>query len=270
MERDDFSSSPIDRRLPALLQRTENETSSNSGVANLNTNRFIRAGLAIAFAGFAGAAHADWAGKGEVGYVQANGNTSASTLNGKLNLADSWDAWKEILDFTALRGVTTGVTTAQRYTAMAQTNYALTDRSYWFGNVDYRNDKFSGFNYQADLTTGYGYKIYDTKEVKLSAQVGVGYGRQEYAITDETKSNGVITAGFDFEDALTDTTKLVDKFGYVGGSADQFLHNFLGVEVKMSSALALAVGLDVQHHGSPPAGKKGTDELSTVNLVFAF
>ena len=58
--------------------------------------------------------------------------------------------------------------------------------------------------------------------------------------------------------------------GYTGGSANQLLHNFLGLEVKMSSALALAVGLDVQHNSNPPAPKKTTDELTTVNLVFAF
>ena len=226
--------------------------------------------LVAALALIAGSAHADWTGKGEVGLVQASGNTQSSTLDAKLNVNDTWGDWKEVIDLSALHASSNNTETAQRYIADAQTNYALNPRAFWFGNAEYRDDDFSGFTYQINLTTGVGYKLIDSKTEKLAAQIGVGYGKLEYKTTGETKSNGVLTGGLDYENALTETTKLVDKFGYTGGSANQLVHNFIGLEVKMSTSLALSVGFDVQRNSNPPAPKKTTDELTTVNLVFGF
>lgn len=217
-----------------------------------------------------GAARADWAGKGELGYVAANGNSEATTLDAKLDLNDAWGLWKQDFNLSALRASTSGTETAERYVAQSQTNYALTQRSFWFGALSYTEDKFSGFQYQADANTGYGYKIFDAKDLKLSTQIGVGYGKLKYSTNGETHGNAVYTFGANFEDALTSTTKLVDHFDYTGSSPDSLLHNFIGLEVKISTALALALGYDVRHNSSPPAPKKTTDTLTTVNLAYSF
>lgn len=233
-------------------------------------NRFHRFVLGTTLLAAAGAAHADWQGKGEAGVVLASGNTESRTLNGKLNLADTWDAWKEIIDLSYLKASSAGTDTADRFLASSQTNYALNDRAYWFGGLDYQHDKFSGFQFQESVSTGLGYKFYDTATTKLSGQVGVGARRLKNAVTGEDSSGAVWTAGLNFEDALTATTKLVDKLAIEGGSANTQIHNFIGLEVKMSTALALSLGYDVMHNSKPPAPRKTTDELLTANLVFAF
>jgi putative salt-induced outer membrane protein len=240
----------------------------------------LAAGLSLG----AGAARADdpapapvegWKGKGELGLVDASGNTQTRTLDGKLDLIDNWGPWKEELNFSALKASSDGTSTAERYIGSSQTNYAINERSFLFGGLIYTDDKFSGFQYQANATVGYGYKWYDTKQIKLSTQIGVGYGKLKYEATPQdpsgqSKSSAVYTLGMNYENAITATTKIVDKFDYTGASTDTLIHNFIGVEVKMTTALALAVGFDVRHNSSPPAPKKTTDELSTVNLVFAF
>ena len=38
---------------------------------------------------------------------------------------------------------------------------------FWFGAVHGEQDKFSGFAYQASLTTGVGYKFIDNESTKL-------------------------------------------------------------------------------------------------------
>jgi putative salt-induced outer membrane protein len=217
-----------------------------------------------------GAAHADWSGKGEAGLVLASGNTDSKTASAKLAATDAYDAWKHQFDLAILKASTSGVESAQRYTADEQTNYKLDEHSFVFGGVDYQNDKFSGFLYQADATGGYGYQFYDTKTVKLSAQVGVGYRKSKDDLGDQSKGNAVGTAGMNYENAITGTTKILDKFSVVAGSANTQLRNFLGLEVKMSTKLALSLGLDVQRNSRPPAPKKPTDELTTVAIVYAF
>lgn len=229
------------------------------------------AAISLAAIGFAaGPAHADWTGKGEAGLVSASGNTDSKTVSAKLGATDVDGDWKHQFDLSVLRASTSGVKSAERYTLGEQSNYKLDLHSFVFGAVDYQNDKFSGFLYQADVTGGYGYQFYDTKKIKLSTQVGVGYRKSKDNTGDESKGNAVGTAGMNYENAITETTKILDKASVVAGSANTQIRNFLGLEVKMSTALALSVGLDVQRNSRPPAPKKATDELTTVAIVYSF
>ena len=94
--------------------------------------------------------------------------------------------------------------------------------------------------------------------------------RLKNSVTGQSPDDVVVVAGLDYENKLTATTKVVDKFHAEAGSSNTLLTNFLGLEVKMSDALALSVGLDVRDNTKPPAGKKQVDTVSTVNVVYAF
>lgn len=230
----------------------------------------ISAGLLALLCLCAAPAQADWTGKGEAGLVAASGNTDSKTVSAKLGATDTYDAWKHQFDLAVLRASTSGVKSAERYTAGEQSNYKLDEHSFVFGAFDYQNDKFSGFLYQSDVTGGYGYQFYDTKKIKLSTQVGVGYRKSKDNLGNPSKGNAVGTAGLNYENAITDTTKILDKFSVVSGSANTQLRNFLGAEVKMSTSLALSAGLDVQRNSRPPEPKKPTDTLTTIAIVYSF
>ena len=234
----------------------------------MNLSRQILAGVALAL--IAVSAQAAWKGKGEAGIVFARGNTDADTINFKLAMSEEVDRWKHSLEMAALRASSNGLKSADRYMAGWQSDYKLNDRSFVFGGLRYERDKFSGFEYQATASTGVGYKFYDTDKMKLSGQAGVGYRRIKDDVTGATSGNAVFVAGFDYENVLNATTKVVDKFHLESGSDDTLLSNFTGLEVKMSTSLALSVGLDARQNTKPPAPRKKTDTVTTVNLVYAF
>ena len=234
----------------------------------MTSSRQILAGVALAL--IAASAQAAWKGKGEAGIVFARGNTDADTINFKLGMSEEVDRWKHSLDLAALRATSNGVKSADRYMAGWQSDYQLNDRAFVFGGLRYERDRFSGFDYQATASTGIGYKFYDTDKMKLSGQAGVGYRRIKDDVTGATSGNAVFVAGFDYENVLTATTKVVDKFHLESGSDNTLLSNFIGLEVKMSTSLALSVGLDARQNTKPPAPRKKTDTVSTLNVVYAF
>lgn len=215
-----------------------------------------------------------WEGKGEIGAVFARGNTDADTVNLKLDLAATMDRWKHEMGFAALRAKADDERTADRYLATWQSNYALTQQLYWFGRLRYEDDRFSGFQYSASVSTGFGYRFIDTEVTTLSGQAGVGWRRMRTEETRfepaETLNNAVAIAGLNFARQLNALTKLVDKLAVESGSDNTLVSNFIGLEVKMTTALALAVGLDTRYNSSPPAPMKKTDTLTTVNLVYSF
>jgi putative salt-induced outer membrane protein len=228
----------------------------------------------------ASSAHADWTGKGEAGLVIASGNTDTKTANVKLALANEIDKWKHQFGAAALYASSDpDGTTAQRWEASAQSDYNYSARDFWFGAARYEDDRFSGFEYQATLSAGYGRKFIDTDVTKFTGTAGVGYKFFETKdVFDEvtgaliepgdSDSEAVFRGTLDFDHKVTATTSLLDKFIVEAGSNNTFLQNDIALQVKMTNVLALAVGYSVRHNTDPPAGFEKTDTLTTINLVY--
>jgi len=223
-----------------------------------------------------------WAGKGEIGYVMSTGNVDAKSANAKLDAAHTNGPWKDALHLEALYSKSAAFVSGERWAALFQTNYQLTQPLYVFGQLHYIDDKFSGFSYQGSTTAGVGYIFLASAVNKLSAQVGFGYrnlrpeayvkdaaGNVLYRIPGTASGNAIVTAAVDYEHDFNATTKLTDKLQTESGAANTLLENDLAVQVQMSRRLALSAGYAIHHNSSPPAGVKKMDTLTTLNLVFA-
>lgn len=230
-------------------------------------------------------AHADddagWTGKGEAGLLIARGNADSTSANAKLALAREVGVWKNSAYLGFLYGKSGEFATAQHLDAKWETDRKISDRMFWFGALRGEQDKFSGFSYQATLSTGLGYKFIDTDATKLAGTFGIGYRRlrPELLTKDadghviarqklDAEGDGVATAGLDFSHALTATTKVLDKLMMETGSKNTLTTNDIALQVAMSDVLALSVGYGIRHNSSPPAGAKKTDQLTTLNLVY--
>ncbi len=226
-------------------------------------------------------AHADWTGKGEAGLLVSRGNADSTSANAKLDLAKESGAWKNEAFLGFLYGKNATFATAQRIEAKWQTDYKISDRTFWFGALRGEQDKFSGFAYQASLTTGLGYKFIDNEATKLTGTAGIGYRRLRpedlkkdaagaviSRLKGDATGDAVATAGLDFSHVLTKTTKVLDKFLVESGTNNTSIQNDLSLQVSMTDALALSIGYGIRYNTDPPAGSKKSDQLTTINLVY--
>lgn len=224
-----------------------------------------------------------WTGKGQAGLMASQGNTEARNANAALDLGLLEGPWAHSLHLEALFAKSAGISSAERWGALWQSNYDLTPALYTFGALRYQRDLFSGFNYQESVSAGVGYKIFDTDSLKLSVQAGPGYRRERpQALTKDAAGNviaralgapassAILSAGIDYSQALTATTTLSDKLLVESGGGNTLLTNALALTVSMSSRLALSLGYNVQNNSSPPPGLKKLDTIETANLVFSF
>ncbi len=224
-------------------------------------------------------ARADWTGKGEAGLVIASGNTETKTGNAKFQLANEIDKWKHQFGGAALYASSEpDGTTARRWEAFEQTDYNFSPRTFWFGAARYEDDEFSGFEYQATVSSGLGRKFIDTDVTKFTGTAGVGYKffETQDAFDDagvliapgESDSEVVFRGTLDYDHKFTATTSLLDKFVVEAGADNTFVQNDLALQVKMTDVLALAVGYSVRHNTDPQVGFEKTDTLTTINLVY--
>lgn len=213
-------------------------------------------------------AHADWKGRGELGWILARGNSDSETLNARVEASTERDRWTHAVGFAALYATSEDLKTADRLELRGQSNYKLTERSYLFGALRYEDDQFSAFDYQATASLGYGYKFIDTEATKLIGQLGVGYRNAEVRPTGETENDAVLRGDVTWEHQWTETTRFYDRFLVEAGSNNTFLQNEIGVQVKMTDILALSLAYQVRHNTDVPAGVEKTDQLTTANVVF--
>ena len=228
---------------------------------------------------FSGEARADWTGKGEAGLALASGNTSSKNGNVKLDLATTVEQWKHAFGGTAAYVATDGETTGQRWEVHQQSDYNFSAKSFWFGAGRYEDDRFSGFDYQATLSTGLGRHFIDNETTKFTGAAGVGY--KIFATRDafddtgtvllqkgESDNEVVFRGTLDLSHAFTTTTKLLEKFLVESGANNTFVQNDLGIQVQMTDVLALAAAYSVRYNTDPPLGFGKTDTLTTLNLVY--
>lgn len=223
--------------------------------------------------------HADWTGKAETGLVISSGNTETETANAKLNLAREDGNWKNQFGLASLYASDDQGATAQRWEVLGQSDYNFSAKTFWFGAGRYEQDKFSGFEYQATVSTGLGRKFINTDVTKFIGTAGVGYKFVETRdafdeVTGvllqpgESNSEIVYRGTLDFDRKFTTTTSLLDKFTVEAGADNTFAQNDISLQVKMTDVLALAVGYSIRHNTDPPIGFEKTDTLTTVNLVY--
>jgi len=229
----------------------------------------------------ASAAQAQWTGKAELGVMVSSGNSEATSANTKVDLAHESDKWKHTIYAGALYGANASFTTAERYEARYQADYKINDRLSWFGAIRGEEDRFSGFVYQATLSTGAAYKFIDTPTTKLSASLGAGYrtlkeevliktdaGEVIDRIEGESQSDPVITLGSAYEHNFNESTKITNKLLAESGSDNTAVQDDISLQVSMTDTLALAVGFGVRYNTDPPPLSETTDFLTTINLVY--
>jgi putative salt-induced outer membrane protein len=208
-------------------------------------------------------AQAQWTGKGQAGIVLASGNSTSKSGSVKLALTDVSGPWTHKLGFAAVYASTDVGTTSQRWEALEQSNYNYSDNNFVFAGVRYENDRFSGFDYQATLSTGLGHLFLKNDTDTLSGQFGVGYksARTRNPVATESSVAGIATA-------FNAATTLSDKFTLEVAADNTFLQNEVAVEVKMSDRLALAVAFQVRQNSNPPPAFKKLVTLTTLNVVY--
>ncbi len=239
---------------------------------------------AVTGAGLSGTALADsdWASRSELGYALSRGNSDSENGNLKFDIAHLLGKWIYAFGADGLYGNSNGIGTAQRWDVHFQTDMKLSEKTFWFGALRYENDAYSGFQYQASFSTGVGRIFMQTETNKLSAQIGAGVRqlRPEDLIRDDrgaviqripgdSTRDAVANGALTYEHTFNPSTKLLESLSIESGKSNTLAKNNLGLQVKMSTSLALAVAWNYIRNTNPPAGiVSKTDQLTTVNLVY--
>jgi putative salt-induced outer membrane protein len=210
-----------------------------------------------------------WLVKATLGYLATSGNTESSSLNSGFSVAYASGDWLHAFDGKAINASEDGQTTAEAYALGWKSEYSLTDTDFLFGRVDWRKDRFSGYDQQLSETIGYGRRLIDTGVHVLNAEIGAG-ARQSDLADGSRESEGILRAGLDYLWQFSETAQFTQVLAVESGSENTFLESVSSLTARLAGGLALVAAYTIRNNSSVPTGTGNTDTFTALSLEYAF
>lgn len=210
-----------------------------------------------------------WSGTASLGYLGTTGNTESASYNAATKVSYTRDKWKHTFAASAIGAETSGTTNAEAYNAAWKSEYSINEYDFLFGLLDWRKDRFSGFDQQLSGTLGYGRRLINTEKHVLNATLGVGYRTSDLA--DGTTEDDVVgRGGLDYTWQLSETSEFGQGFVVEYGSSNTYAESISALRAKVFGNMALVLSYTVKHNTDPPIGSEGTDTFTAISLEYAF
>jgi len=142
----------------------------------------------------------------QLGFLYLTGNTRSADIKTGLDLRFERGLWRSFFVFDLLVKKTENdieindkeitkkfETTDQKWSFASQTNYTLDSvkQNYIYGSVFYEENRFSGFDSQASMSTGWGRRWYESRYSSFDADIGPGFKRDVTQVTPEEAALGI-------------------------------------------------------------------------------
>lgn len=151
----------------------------------------------------------------QLGFLYLTGNTHRADIKTGLDLRFERGRWRSSFIFDLLVKKTETETkinendirqnfetTDQKWNISSRTNYILDPikQNYIYGSVFYEENRFSGFDSQASVSSGWGRRWYETRNSSFDGDIGPGFKRDVTQVTSEERTVGLRS---ETQDSLT-------------------------------------------------------------------
>lgn len=233
---------------------------------------------AVTIAPFASAQDADnWKGETELGVLITSGNTEETNIKGRLGLIHEVETWRNTGEFRTNYSETDDQTTAEEYQAALETDYKFAENQYWFLRGSYEDDRFSGYDFESSVTTGYGNRVWNSGErsfLDLSAGVGYRYNKLEVvnAEGEDAEEEAITRLAGQFDYALSENSLFRQKLSTEIGLDENntVTESETSLQANVVGNLSLKAAFRIKHLSDPPAGSEDTDTETSLSLLYGF
>ena len=222
-------------------------------------------------------AESPWAGKATLGYLATSGNTDNSTLNSSFEISYSTGDWKHLVGARAINATEDEVTTAEAYEAGWKSERNFSEYNYMFGQLDWRKDRFSGYETQFSQTVGYGRRLIDKEAHKLNVEIGAGARQSKLTDVDGSEQNETIfRAGLGYSWRISETATFTQDFNVESGEANTYSESKTALSARLVGSLALVASYTIKNNSDvpdvlPPAAEiEKTDTYTALSLEYSF
>lgn len=209
-----------------------------------------------------------WSGTVELGVVATSGNTEEENIKLRTDAERESDLWRHTFHVDGFRSSRDDELTAHRVYSSYQLDRKLNGDSL-FGRFSYEDDRFSGFDYQANLIGGYGRKLLDRETLTLSGDVGMGVRHSRFDDGDKENELIVRLAG-DLQWQISENAVFEQMLSTEIGQESTVTRSETSLSSNIIGSLAMKLAFYVRHQSDVPPDNEETDTETSVTLVYEF
>lgn len=211
-----------------------------------------------------------WSGEVAVGFLATSGNTETRSLNGKIAVDYTKDAWKNSLLATALGNSDSDGSTAERYTVADKLDYNFSEQDYVFASVEWEKDLFGGIRERTSETVGYGRHVLTGPVHTLDLEAGIGARQTKENVTNVREDDLIGRFAGKYVWTITETSSFAQTVKVETGDSNTFTESVSELKLSIIGNLAAMISYTLRNNTDVPAGTEKTDSVTAVNLAYAF
>ena len=210
-----------------------------------------------------------WSGKVRLGYLGTSGNTETTNMSGGFDVEYALEKWKHSFKAATIKASEDNTTTAEAHNAGWKSEWTMSEINFLFGRLDWRKDRFSGYDEQFSQTVGYGHRLIDNERHSLNGEVGVG-ARQSELATGEDENETIVTGGLYYKWTISDNSEFTQDLLVEAGGENTYLESKTAISATLIGNLALVASYTIKNNSEVPVGTEKTDTFTALSLEYAF
>lgn len=208
----------------------------------------------------------------ELSYINTKGNTDTTSLAFEGNAKTTLEKHVFRAHADAYRSTNKGSVSKNKWSSELNYDYQWDEVYSLNYMVGYKQDSFSGYDYQAYTGPGVGAKVIDCSEHKLDLQANLLYAQDK---PSELPSNSYFSSkmGGIYKWQIQETLKLIQEATYrvnLEETRNYFLYSKTGIENKINSSLSMGVSYKIDYVNTPPPPSVSTDRTFLVSLIIDY
>jgi len=208
----------------------------------------------------------------EFSYIDTRGNSNAASLAFEGAAKTKWDDHVFRAHADAYNASSNGTTSKNKWSAEFNYDYQFDEVYSLNYMIGYRDDRFSGYDYQFYTGPGAGVKVIETKGHKLDFQANLLYDLDK-PHNRESKEYLSSKLGAIYWWQIRDNVKFIQEATYrvkLDETQNYFLYSKSAIESKINSTLSMGASYKVDYTNTIPPPSVHTDRTLLVSLIIDY
>ena len=240
----------------------------------MNTETLVLlAAVLLAVPAWAAAPARAWSDSAEVSFVNANGNSKATTTSAKDRFSYGFDALTRLeVEGGGLGSRSQGQVTAEQYYAQEKTQRKWDERDYAFEQYRWNRNRFAKIAHRHDFALGVGRELWKTPADLWTGEAGPGYVIEQ-RIGDARRTFASSRLYTKFSHEFSATAKFSQDLEYLQSlkdSRDNRENAETDLVTTLTSVFSLKSSFVWKHVSQPPPDTVKDDTITSVALIANF
>ena len=233
----------------------------------------------------------------EFGYITTDGNTETTAFNLESRINKGWGKHIFSFIFDGQKGEETSDETKNKFFVELEYDYEFTDRFAFDYLTGYKDDKFSGYDYQFYTGPGVKYKVLMLQNHDLAIESNILYSKDSiedkdydindvlikypnpkkvvvaYSVSGDTRDYTGLRAKFNYEWRILETLKFQQEASWRAEASDTknyFVFSKTALINKIDDVFSFSIDYKIDYINEQAPDKDKTDTTLTASIIIDY